>query len=152
MTPLDYANLLAQIATVISVMIAIWAILSSARASHRQSQLDTFITYAQRYEQIMSEFPEYKSRFDLHVLPPETEKVRLAALKYFNLTSEEYYLWQKKYIDDAVWKIWEDEIIRTLQSPLMIREWPKLRDEYSSYPKFAQFVEKTQSKAGRLVV
>lgn len=150
MTVLNTANLAAQIATVASVLVAVWAILSSAKDSHKQSQLNTFITYAQRYEQIMNEFPEYKSRFDLNILPPDTEQVRLAALKYFNLTSEEFYLCKKKYIDSTVWEIWEAEIIRTLKSPLMIREWGKLKEEFKSYPEFSRFIERVQSEASRL--
>lgn len=62
-----FANFIAQIATVISVFVAAWAIYSSARSSHKQSQLSTFVTYAQRYEQIMSEFSEYGIRFDLGI-------------------------------------------------------------------------------------
>lgn len=94
-TAINIASFIAQIATVTSVIVAVWAIRSAARESHKQSQLNTFMTYAQRYEQIMDEFPEHRFRFDLNVRIPENEQVQLAALKYFNLVSEEYYLWQK---------------------------------------------------------
>ena len=145
-------NTIAQIATVTSVIVAVWAIRSAVRESHKQSQLNSFITYAQRYEQIMDGFPEYGLRFDLSVRIAENEQVRLAAIKYLNLVSEEYYLWQKKYIDDEVWKIWEAEIIRTLQSPVMIREWNNSKGEYKSSPEFSRFVERQQSQAASLSV
>ncbi len=80
------------------------------------------------------------------VVPPESEQLTLCLLRYLNLSSEEFYLWEKKYIDQAIWEIWEDEIKRMLKSKLMEREWRKLEPEFRSYPEFRQFVEKTQSE------
>jgi hypothetical protein len=53
-------------------------------------------------------------------------------------------LWQSKYIDDAVWKIWQYEIQRTLACPLTLREWSKIQDEFTSYPEFLAFVKEAQ--------
>ena len=48
------------------------------------------------------------SRLDLDGEPPEASlALTLAALKYLNLCSEEYYLWKKGLVEDEVWKIWE---------------------------------------------
>jgi hypothetical protein len=60
------------------------------------------------------------------------------------MSSEEFYLWKKKYVADEVWKIWEDELIRILQSPLLRREWQELESEFQSYPEFLEFVTAAQ--------
>ena len=80
-------------------------------------------------------------------MPPESEELTLCLLRYLNLSSEEFYLWDKKYIDQAVWEIWEDEIQRMLKSQLMKREWPKLEPEFGAYPKFSEYVKRYVTKS-----
>ena len=43
-----------------------------------------------------------------------------------------------------LWDIWKDEIDRKLRSALLVREWPKLRSEYSSFPYFRELVDSVQ--------
>ena len=64
-----------------------------------------------------------------------------AVLEYLNLSSEEFYLWKRGYLSSEIWQIWESELIRTLRSPMLGREWAKLRPEFQSYPEFSMFVE-----------
>ena len=61
--------------------------------------------YTKRYDDIMSSFPNgaYMLRFDRDKTIQSNEDVRLAVLKYLNMTSEEYYLWRDGYPDDKVW-------------------------------------------------
>lgn len=110
--------------------------------------VNVLTTYAARYESIMDAFPEnaFRARFNLErYLPPESDKLRLCVLRYLNMSSEEYYLWKKKYIDNEIWQIWEHEIKRTLNSPLMLREWQYIVYEFDSYPEFKDFVKSAQS-------
>lgn len=96
----------------------------------------------------MSSFPDgaYMLRFNLDQPVQSNEDVKVAVLKYLNMTSEEYYLWLDGYLDDEVWNIWLPEIKRTLQSPLFQREWQNLKEEFESYEKFSKFVEQVQSE------
>jgi hypothetical protein len=54
-------------------------------------------------------------------------------VRYLNLCSEEYYLYKQKWLHKKLWGIWEKELIRTLRSPLFVREWKKLADEFDAY-------------------
>lgn len=144
---MDIATLITSLLTLLGVIVAIVTIKSSSNLHRRQMNAEVFMKYAERYEQIMSSFPEnaFRARFSMsEELPPPSEKLTLAILKYLNLSSEEFYLWQKKYVDDEVWKIWEHELIRMLQSPLIRREWQELESEFKSYPEFFNFVEEAQ--------
>jgi len=142
-------NICVQIFTIISVLVATLAILLSTQASRRQMNVQVFTTYCDRYEKIMSEFPEnaFHSRFDLTSveLPERSTTLTLCILKYLNLSSEEFYLWKSKYVDDKVWKIWEDEIKRMVKSPLLQREWSFIHKEFDGYPDFKRFVETQQA-------
>jgi hypothetical protein len=48
------------------------------------------------------------------------------------------------YLSRGIWKIWEKEMLRTLASPLYVREWQKIKGEFADYRKFADYVSKSQ--------
>jgi hypothetical protein len=144
---MDIATFVTSLLGLIGVVIAIFTIKSNSDLHRRQMNAEVFMKYAERYEQIMSCFPEdaFRARFSMSEdLPPPSAQLTLAVLRYLNMSSEEFYLWKKKYVADEVWKIWEDELIRILQSPLLRREWQELESEFQSYPEFLEFVKAAQ--------
>lgn len=144
---MDIATFVTSLLGLIGVVIAIFTIKSNSDLHRRQMNAEVFMKYAERYEQIMSCFPEdaFRARFSLgEELPPPSAQLTLAVLRYLNMSSEEFYLWKKEYVADEVWKIWEDELIRILQSPLLRREWQELESEFQSYPEFLEFVMAAQ--------
>lgn len=143
---IELLNLLAQIATLFSVVIGIVGVWLGVRIYRRQMNAQIFMAYAERYERIMESFPDFHLRFDVDNPPPESDQLTLCVLKYLNLSSEEFYMRESKYIAGEVWRIWEHELKRMLQSKLIQREWPKLRKEFESYPEFLKFVEEAQEE------
>ncbi|PAX56117.1 hypothetical protein [Brunnivagina elsteri] len=151
---MDTLNLIVQIATIISVLVAAATIWVSGQMNRRQLNVQVFMAYTDRYEKIINDFPEdaLSLRFNaVEELPPVSDHLRLFALKLLNLSSEEYFLWKAKYLDDTVWKVWEREIKRMLHTPLMMREWTALRVEYDSQPDFIKFVDSVQRQSRRSV-
>jgi hypothetical protein len=113
----------------------------------RQCNVQVFLEYTKRYADVMNMFPSdgRSARIDLFKEPPpEIEELTLAVMRYLNLCSEEFYLWKNKYLSNGVWRIWEDELKRTLRSPLLRREWNKVRKEFESYPDFCKYVNDAQ--------
>ena len=144
---MDTATLITSIITFVGVVVAIFTIRSNSDLHRRQMNAEVFMKYAERYEQIMSSFPEnaFRARFSIsEELPPSSAQLTLAVLKYLNMSAEEFYLWKKKYVADEVWKTWEYELIRMLQSPLIKREWQELESEFQSYQEFLSFVNQAQ--------
>jgi len=148
MTTLEIIDVVTKLLGLLSIIFAGVALWQSSRYARRQWNLDAFTYYTEKYERIMSSFPEnaYMYRFEIDKQIQSNEEIRLAVLRYLNLTSEEYYLWKDHYISNDVWKIWEPEIIRTLQTPLFVREWQFLRHEFKSYPAFSKFVDQIQEE------
>lgn len=145
---LDIFTLLAQIATAVSVIIAVISIRAAVKANRRQMNVQVLMADAQRYERILESFPpqSLQARFSTADLPPESDQLTQATLRYLNLCSEEFYLWRAKYIEDGLWEIWEQELRRMLQSNLLMREWVKIESEFQSYPEFYQFVKRVQAE------
>ena len=97
----------------------------------------------------LGEFPKdaLLVRFHSEALPPQSAELTLCLLKYLNLCSEEYYLWQHKYLAKTVWAIWEKDLKKMIASPLLQREWPVLKKEFESHLEFLVYVEDHPDKA-----
>jgi hypothetical protein len=142
-------ELVIQIGTLISVGVGICGLVFGIRTYKRQSNAQIFIEYTGRYEKIMESFPPQaiSARLDSEGSPPEeSQELTLAALKYLNLCSEEFYLCKRKYLSKDVWLIWEVELKKTLSSPLYCREWPKLKVEFEAFPEFLAYIENIQKE------
>jgi hypothetical protein len=144
---MELINILGQIGTIAAAVFAGWALWQNSRNNRKQANIQAFLTYTERFERVMEALPAEacQARFDLEqTLPPENEDLSGAVLRYLNLTSEEFYLWKRGYLDTQVWEIWEMEIKRMLRSPLFRREWPKLVTEFVSYEEFVEYVRRVQ--------
>ncbi|HEU0077543.1 MAG TPA: hypothetical protein VFQ76_07845, partial [Longimicrobiaceae bacterium] len=140
-------SMAAEIATCVAGLVAVFGIPFGILIYRRQMNAQLFITFTQRYEEIMSNFPDdgYKTRFCLvGELPPPSAALTTSVLRYLNLCSEEFYLWKNRLIDGKLWRIWQTELERAIRSPLIVREWPELRSEFESYPAFQEYVERIQ--------
>jgi hypothetical protein len=144
--------LLSQITALVTVLAGLSTVaglLLGLRIYRRQANAQAFLTYTERYEQIMSSYPPEArlARLDSdRALPPRSPELTLSVLRYLNLCSEELYLFRYGHLDKKLWAIWEDELIRMLRTPLVRREWADLRREFESYPEFLEFVEEAQRK------
>lgn len=138
-----------QIATLISILFGIFAFFYGVKSYKDQMNAQVFLQYTQRFEEIMQSFPKnaWSARLNSETaLPEPSEELNLGVLRYLNLCSEEYYLYREKYLSKKVWSIWEHELARTLRTPLFLREWKKVANEFDAYPEFQSFVKSTQAK------
>lgn len=141
----DWAQIIAVIATVAGVLVAV-------RIYKRQTNAQVFLEYTKRYEDIMSALPvdaRIARTNSATALPPESAELSFQILRYVNLCAEEYYLMQSGYLARDIWGIWDAELTRTLRTPLLRREWEKLKAEFSSYPAFRDYVDNLQRSHAR---
>jgi len=143
--------------TVIPIFVAIaaltWSVFWGVKSYQNQMNAQLFLEFTKRFEEIMQSFPEnaWSARTDLDdAPPPESDELSLSALRYLNLCSEEYYLFKKRWLHKEIWGIWETELIRTLQSPLYMREWKKLVREFDAYKEFQNYVNEIQADQDNL--
>jgi hypothetical protein len=135
------------IITVASLLIAVITFIWGVKSYRDQMNAQLFLEFTKRFEEVMQSFPKniWPSRLNIGGKPPPKSKVlSLSVLRYLNLCSEEYYLCQKGWLYKETWEIWEQELIRTLQTPLFVREWKALAGEFESYPEFKLYVDKIQ--------
>jgi hypothetical protein len=136
------------LATIVTALGGVGFVVVMIQTYKGQMNAQIFSDMNQRYDEISKDFPKaaWESRFHLDTaLPAEGDELTLCALRYLNLSSEEFYLYKRKYIRREVWKMWEGEILRTLRSPLFRREWKILASEFASYPEFIRYVDEVQN-------
>jgi len=81
-------------------------------------RLQNFIEYTKRYQEIFMNLPAdiCSPHFDLcNPEKKQKENTTKYIRAYFDLCSEEYFLYVKKCIHDEVWTLWKDGIISTLK-------------------------------------
>jgi hypothetical protein len=138
------------IASIVTAVASVGFVVAMLQTYKGQMNAQVFVDLNARYDDVLQSFPQsaWDARFSLdRVLPPESAELTLAVLRYLNLSSEEYYLYKRGILRRDVWSIWEGEIVRTLRSPLLRREWATLASEFVSYPEFARYVEQVQRAA-----
>jgi hypothetical protein len=142
---LQLADLSAAIATAAALVLAYITYKGSTSAQ-------VFMEYTRRYGEVLASFPDgelaARAAFDHHP-PPPSPALTTAVLRYLNLCSEEFYMHQRGMLADRVWHIWEGEIRRKLATPLLVREWSALEDEFVTFPEFRAFVAEAQRQASR---
>jgi hypothetical protein len=141
-------NELVRNGTLFSAILMFVGLIIGVLIYRRQMNAQLFLEYTKRYEEIMNTFPadarDARLRIDGEI-PKESEELTLVILRYLNLSSEEFYLCKNRYLSNKIWRIWEDELLRTLRTPLLMREWAKLRHEFESYPAFSTYVKNAQA-------
>ncbi|MFL6213335.1 MAG: hypothetical protein ACJ74J_05510 [Blastocatellia bacterium] len=144
MTTYELLMLLSSIVTAIG---GVGFVIVMVQTYKGQMNAQVFNDCNSRYDAILAAFPEsaWGARFELDTsLPEPSMELTLCVLRYLNLSSEEFYLYQRGYLRNDVWRVWEAELLRTLRSPLLRREWQTLRSEFVSFPEFSTYVEEAQ--------
>lgn len=137
---------IASIAEAAAVVVGTIALIASLRGIRNELWLHTFTEYTARYSEILAELPPESgfpdSLFELEGLEPEERAESLRQLRrYFNLCSEELYLFTNKKIDEGTWKIWADGIKTAMTRPYFQGAWRHLRHDYQYFPDFLTFMD-----------
>ncbi|GAB6392386.1 MAG: hypothetical protein MdMp014T_1759 [Treponematales bacterium] len=134
-------EVITALATLIGVIIALWTYLW-------HTKVEVFQKYTEQYREVMSDKTLAKWRLNMDkpytVRPEEHENLRLALLNYLNLCSEEYSMFKKGWLGRGIWKMWKDDLERTLCTPLLRKEWETLKDEFKTCKKFIKYVRNVQ--------
>ena len=136
---------LITIASVAAVVISALAIAVGLRSVRDQLRVTVFLTYTDRYAKIMGSIPfeaRQPGRAYRLASRPEDERIRVlgAFREYFNLCSEEKWLYKHRKIDHATWEIWVKSMRAVAQFPCFPEAWQALSFEYDCYDEFQDFV------------
>lgn len=129
-------NMITAIVAIASLVgtsvLAIITLACESRENRKLHKLTIFSEYTKRYNEIMFKMPEEVFSKDAKL----TKETRKYARLYFNLCSEEYYLFEHKLVNEEIWSNWDTGIATRMLSPTLQKEWECLQEEYNK--KFRQ--------------
>ena len=141
MNAVEVIELSGVFVAIVGVIIAIWTfkneIKKQTEESKRQreiSQLTFFADYTKRYQEIILHLPEDMN--DVTILDDKETKRYLRV--YFDLCSEEYFLYKKGHLNEEVWEEWEEGMKSAFRKKAILKYW---QERKTSYYKFNAFVE-----------
>lgn len=140
---LEIAALIVSTIVMIITGLALWFTIASFK---KQLQLNFFADYTKRYQEIILNFPESINRKDFYLneLDDSCRDKTLRYMRaYFDLCSEEYYLYKKGNIDDSTWQEWEMGMNFALSKPAFQQAWSVLEFDAIYYDDFSEFVSKS---------
>lgn len=112
------------------------AIKYSVNSALLQSKAQLFAEYTRRYQDIMLKMP---TTMYSEIAKPTDENIRPYMIMYFDLCSEEYYLYKSNLISKEVWDMWQDGMRYNMRKPIYKTSWQNLKCEYND--KFKIFFE-----------
>lgn len=136
------------VVSVISLLISVAFLWFTVSSFKKQLQLNFFADYTKRYQEIILNFPENinEKNFQIDNLDAEIKNKTLRYMRaYFDLCSEEYYLWTKRKIDNDTWKEWESGIRFTFSKSAFKQAWEVVQLDTNYYEEFTKFVNSTIS-------
>src|SRR4026208_1645803 len=97
----------------LSVLISILSLVFSLRNQMKSNNITLFLKFTDRYDDIIEKLIPIleKKRLGSEIDPAD----RVTLKSYLNLCSEEYFYKDNKYLDPALWAIWEKEIVDNLK-------------------------------------
>ena len=139
-------ELFRTIGIALALFISIIVAIITMRNFMKQLRLNLFIDYTKRYQAIILNLPSNigSKEFDIEKLPLEDKEKTLVYIRaYFDLCSEEYFLWQRGNIEKDVWYEWESGIRHALSQKAFQDVWNKHIESNSTYYKeFTKFMNK----------
>lgn len=147
---LNWSDLVPLISTAPLSLIALVGLGFGFWFYRKHAGANRFQTQLHRFDQLWATATTangYPIRLLLDHFPPENDvQVQLAALRYFHLCAETFYLTRQKLLPAKLVQTWQKEFNKTLRRPLFVQSWAILKPEFDTFPEFVGYVNAVQSQ------
>jgi hypothetical protein len=107
MSTADKIQLVLLFVTIVGLLISILFNSLQNRNLTKQLRLNFFVDYTKRYQEIIINLPENINSRDFkykNLSDKDRDKTLRLMRAYFDLCSEEFYLYENKHIDSYIWE------------------------------------------------
>jgi len=128
----------------VTMFLGIVGILYSVHCFKDEMRIKLFSDYTKRYQEIMLNLPAeaLASDFDLRDLPKDDFNDAIKYYRaYFDLCSEEYFLWQNKQISPKTWDEWYQGMQYAFSRKPVSTAWELISLDSHYYPEFRALVK-----------
>ncbi len=129
-----------QIAQLSTILIGFLGVAVTLRSHRRQMHAQMFIEFSARFHDVLRTLPSQTWTGADEPVPPPTEDLTRSCLQCFHVIAEVYLLYRRGYISQDLWRPWERGMRRTMQTPLMQREWLAVEGAFSHVPELRRYM------------
>jgi len=139
----DEIQIMSLIVTGIGVLIALVALIWQSYLYRQQIKLNFFSEYTKRYQEICLNLPFNinEPNFDFTKIDVEVKEKTIRYMRaYFDLCSEEYFLFLSGKISKKVWNEWKEGIEYTFSKKAFKDAWVIVHLDSRFYGKFVKWI------------
>ncbi len=133
-----------EIGTVLALLALLFGVFKLFFQMKKQFEFQVFIEYTKRYQEIMIQFPEdvFSESFSFEKINTvEKNKIIKIMRLYFDLCSEELFLYKDGKISEKVWNEWKDGMKYSLSKKIFRDSWKNIYFDSSYYSEFNIFIK-----------
>ncbi len=133
-----------QLAQLCTILIGLLSIAVSLRTHRRQMHAQLFLEFSSRLHDVLGSMPaEAWMTADAHqALPPASGELTRSSLQCFQVIAALYSLRKGGYVSGELWATWQRGIKRTMQGPVLRREWAGAQDVFSHNVEFCRYMRR----------
>jgi hypothetical protein len=142
-----------QFAQFSTILVGFLGVVVALRSHRRQMNAQMFIEFSARFESVLRALPAqaWITNGDANErIPPPSEDLTKCALQCFHFLADLYHLHEEGYVSQDLWRPWQLGIKRTLQSPLLQREWFAVEEAFSHHPEYCRYIRGLIAEDGRV--
>lgn len=132
---MDLAQIVTLILSIIAIIISVWNVTRTNTLTKANHQSIIFSDYTRRYQSLIQAMPNKLFPCG-DVLGPDVAKYMSL---YFDLCSEEFWLYSNDYIPNEIWKNWVEGMKLTTRNQIYHTAWKVLSQTY--HEKFVNFMD-----------
>ena len=143
-------NYLLQYATLFSVAVGLLGVAMALFVNRQQVNTQIFLALASQYDDLLgsSSAGLWATLHSENDLPEPSSELTTWMLRYYMHLALIFVLHESGVVPGKLWKLNLPVMERRLRSPVFVREWKLLQNEFEHLPDFASFVSDIQHRKG----
>jgi len=132
-----------QFAQLGTIVLGFVGVVVTLRSHHRQMHAQLFIEFSSRFHHVLGALPAqtWTPGTAGQEIPPRSEVLTKSCLQCFHIIADLHHLHKGGYISRDLWKPWQQGMRRTMQGPVMRREWLAMEEAFNHSPEFCRYMD-----------
>jgi hypothetical protein len=133
-----------QAAQLGTILVGFLGVAVTLRSHRRQMHAQMFIEFSSRLHHVLGSLPVqiWESNEDGdQPIPPRHDELTRSCMQCFHIMASLYFLNRGGYISPDLWRTWQRGIRRTMQGPLLRREWNAVERAFTHNPDFCRYMQ-----------
>jgi hypothetical protein len=131
-----------QLAQLCTILVGFLGVAVAWRSHVRQMHAKMFLEFSGRLHHVLGTLPAqtWMPADKVNAVPPRSDDLTRSCLQCFHIIADLHQLHRGRYISQDLWRPWQVGIRRTMQGPVLQREWLAMEDAFSHNPEFCRYM------------